>query len=101
MAEGVPNGWRCTRPERRYVRTDGAVVKYDDSSPYPNPIKPSARMWTAWEPDPGQSYLKMSRRNSRGFTWPRRYRTPEAAMRAADKAWPVKNGAHADPVAPI
>ena len=90
MAEGAPNGWTCTRPERRYVRTDGAVVKYDDDSPYPNPLLASARMWTAWEPESRPELPQDDWRNARGFTWPRRYKTPEAAMRAADRAWPMK-----------
>lgn len=73
--------------ERRYVRHDGAVVRYDDRTPYSNPNNASARMWTAWEPDPGERALSMGRYSS-GFKWPRRFRTPEAAMRAVDKAWP-------------
>lgn len=72
----------------RYVRTDGAVVRYDDRSPYPNPICESARMWTAWEPDPGQGALSMGRRSS-WMRWPRRFHTAEAAMSAADRAWPL------------
>lgn len=73
---------------RRYVRRDGAVVRYDERSPYPNPLRESSRMFTAWEPDPGESYLSMGRRSS-WFRWPRRFHTPEAAMRAVDKTWPL------------
>lgn len=87
--------WTCQRTGvgehgfgGRYVRTDGAVVRYDDRSPYPNPACESARMWTAWEPNPGERALSMGRRSS-WMKWPRRFHTPEAAMRAADRAWPV------------
>ncbi len=90
--------WTCThRPcgkhghGGRYVRTDGAVGMYDERSPYPNPLCDSARMWTAWEPDPGQGALSMGRRSS-WMRWPRRFATPEAAMRAVDRAWPLAEG---------
>ncbi len=72
----------------RYERADGAVVRWDDRTPYSNPAVSTARMWTAWEPDPGERALSMSRRSS-AFSWPRRFLTPTAAMRAADRAWPV------------
>jgi hypothetical protein len=99
----IASHWTCVRQPcgkhgsgGRYVRSDGAVVQYDDRSPYPNPVCDSARMWTAWEPDPGERYLSMGRRSSQ-FNWPRRYHTAEAAMRAADRAWPlVVSGAKVD-----
>jgi hypothetical protein len=85
---------------RRCVRSDGAVVKWDDSSPHPNPAQPTARMWTAFEPDPSQKYLAMHRGRTRkaqdghmfkpGF--PRRWKTAEAAMRAVDKEFPMRRG---------
>jgi hypothetical protein len=36
--------------DRRWERSDGAVVRYDDRTPNSNPAKDSARMFTAWEP---------------------------------------------------
>lgn len=80
---------------RRWVRLrDGAVVKWDMSSPHPNPAMDSARMWTAWHPDPSQEALTMSRgfvRMANGHAWkprfPRRWKTAEAAMRAVDREY--------------
>jgi hypothetical protein len=80
-----PN-WREVHGHR-WERSDGAVVKWDQSSPYPNPILESARMWTAWEPDPSQRYL--GRSNGRR-SWPRRWNTPQAAMDAVDREHPLK-----------
>lgn len=81
--------WRQISPHR-YVRCDGAVVKWDEDTPYSNPANPNARMWTVWEPDPGTRFLgkKIRGRQRSGSKVPRRYKTPEAAMAAADKAWP-------------
>lgn len=73
--------------DHRWVRLDGAVVKWDDSSPWPNPSKESARMWTAWEPDPSESYLR--RGNKRGIGWPRRWKHPERAMQEVDRLFPL------------
>lgn len=82
---------------RRWLRTDGAVVRWDDRSPYPNPAEPTARMWTAWEPNPSSAYLVMRRGILRraqdgklykpGF--PRRWKTADAAMRAVDREFPI------------
>lgn len=71
----------------RWIRIDGAVVKWDDSSPWPNPAKDSARMWTAWEPDPSEAYLR--RGNKRGIGWPRRWKHPERAMQEVDRLFPL------------
>lgn len=78
-------GWTA-EPGDRFRRADGAVVKWDGSSPYPNPARASARMWTAWEPDP--STRALSQPCGRRFRRPRRYRTAEAAMAAVDRAFP-------------
>jgi len=86
---------------KRWVRNDGAVVKWDDASPWPNPIKASARMWTAWEPDPSQRALSMERgrwRKGIGLLsrsrwkpiFPRRWKTPKAAMAAVDREYPME-----------
>ncbi len=88
MTQALPTGWTCERPDYRYVRTDGAVARYDDRTPYSNPAVESARMWTVWEPDPGDRALLMGRRSSK-FLWPRRFHTATAAMKAADRAWPL------------
>jgi hypothetical protein len=82
----------------RWTRIDGAVVKYDESSPWPNPAQPSARMWTAWEPDPSERALSMCRgcwrRAQDGhrfkLSFPRRWKTAETAMRAVDKEYPLQ-----------
>ena len=63
----------------RYVRSDGAVVKYS--------MGPSKRTWIAYEPDPSEAYIATSR-SGRGATWPRRWASAEAAMRAVDKLYP-------------
>lgn len=87
--------------EDRWERCDGAVVKFDQSSPYPNPEVQSSRMWTAWEPEPSQCALSMER----GFVrypgagiskcwrprFPRRWKTVETAMKAVDREYPVKH----------
>lgn len=81
--------WRMVN-ENRYVRNDGAVVMWDQRSPYPNPENPESRLWTAWEPDPSERYIGMGRRGSR-LTWPRRWKTAEAAMSAVDRLYPVQS----------
>jgi len=81
----------------RYTRSDGAVVKWDNSSPHPNPAEPTARMWTAWEPDPSQKALLMHRgrwRRAQDGTrvrlgFPRRWKTAQAAMDAVDREYPL------------
>lgn len=83
---------------RRWERSDGAVVKYDDSSPWPNPAEPTARMFTAWEPNPSERALMMLRGRERraqdGHLFrlgcPRRWKTPEAAMKAVDREYPER-----------
>ena len=75
--------------ENRWARSDGAVVMWDHRSPHPNPTLPSARMWTAWEPDPSDRYLSRTHRNS-VFTSPRRWKTAEAAMLAVDKLFSLE-----------
>jgi hypothetical protein len=82
---------------RRFHRTDGAVVKWDENSPYPNPMNPRSRMWTAWEPDPSEKALLMRRGRLRRaqdgqtfrFGFPRRWKTAEAAMAAVDREYPL------------
>jgi hypothetical protein len=81
----------------RWERSDGAVVKWDDNSPYPNPMNPNARMFTAWEPDPSEGFLGMARGRVRtaqdGHRWkpgfPRRWKTAKAAMAAVDRKFPL------------
>lgn len=81
----------------RWVRTDGAVVMWDRRSPHPNPANPNSRMWTAWEPDPSEHFISMTRGRRRkapdGRYWtprfPRRWKTAQAAMAAVDKLYPL------------
>ncbi len=62
----------------RYIRSDGAVVKHHSG--------PSHLQWIAFEPDPSEAYLIRYSKN--GVGWPRRWGTPEAAMRAVDRKHP-------------
>ena len=71
----------------KWIREDGAIVKWDQSSPYPNPINSNARMWIAFEPEPSQSYLR--RESKRGFGFPRRWKTAESARNAVDIEFPL------------
>jgi hypothetical protein len=85
-------------PRARWERRDGAIVRYDESSPYPNPAVSSAKMFTAWEPDPSERALSMERGHWRvaqdghrfKFSFPRRWKTAEAAMRAVNKEFPFQ-----------
>lgn len=90
--------WTEVRSGHRWRRSDGAVVRWDQSSPYPNPANPASRMWTAWEPDPSQGYVGKEvgrpRKRTDGaivrLTVPRRWKTPQAAMKFVDQEYPVK-----------
>lgn len=63
----------------RYTRIDGALVKFQ--------MGWGGKMdWIAFEPNPSESYL--ARTNGR-LTWPRRWKTAEAAMRAVDREYPL------------
>lgn len=83
----VRNGWRMVH-ENRYVRVDGAVVMRDQRSPYPNPLNPKSLLWTAWEPDPSESAISKQHYHS-AFRSPRRWKSPEAAMKAVDRLFPL------------
>lgn len=63
----------------RWVRSDGAVVKYS--------MGPRKLEWIAFEPNPSEAYL--ARTNGR-LSWPRRWASPEAAMRAVDQEFPER-----------
>jgi hypothetical protein len=71
---------------RRWVRSDGAVVKWDANTPHSNPEVATALMWTAWESEPSQRYLGHANGRVR---WLRLWRTPEAAMAAVDELFPI------------
>ena len=85
--ESGPGRWREVNA-LRWERSDGAIVRWDDRSPYPNPERAGARMWTAWEPEPSNRYL--GRKYGR-WGAPRRWKTPEAAMRVVDRLHPLGN----------
>ena len=70
----------------KWTRSDGAVVRWDQSSPYPNPANPRSRMWIAFGPEPGGEYLRQTSKH--GLEWPRRWKTAEAAMKAVDREFP-------------
>lgn len=90
--------WKETVRNYRWEREDGALVRYDDRTPHSSPIHPSARMFTAWEPNPSSAYLMMRRGKERksqngdfskpGF--PRRWKHPESAMREVDRLHPLQ-----------
>lgn len=78
---------------RRWEANDGAVVRWDNSSPHPNPANPRSRMWIAFGPGADEyDCLKAfrmrrgRRRSDRGY--PRRWKTAQAAMRAVDETFP-------------
>lgn len=73
--------------DNRFVRIDNAVVMWDQRSPYPNPLNPNAKMWTAWEPGESDRALSYTHWHSL-FRSPRRYKTATAAMRAVNKEFP-------------
>jgi len=68
----------------RWERHDGAVVKRSTDEYYAQPWLAGHRGWIAFEPNPSTNYLRMS--NGR-VGWPRRWKTPEAAMRAVDREY--------------
>lgn len=72
----------------RWRRDDGALVRWDDSSPNPNPENPLALMFTAWEPDPSEKAIYRTHRGS-NLRSPRRWGNPEQAMLAIDRAFPL------------
>lgn len=79
--------WKQTN-WRRWTRSDGAAVLWDQRSPYPNPVNPASLMWTAWEPDPSERPLM--RFSKRGHGYARRWKTAEAAMREVDRLHPSR-----------
>ena len=80
--------WREINQDR-WVRDDGAVVMWDRRTPNSNPCNPRALMWTAWEPDPSESAIMRTFRNSR-FRSPRRFGSALTAMMEVDRQFPEK-----------
>ncbi|VVC05826.1 Uncharacterised protein [uncultured archaeon] len=80
----------------RLERKDGAVVEWDDSSPYSFILNPRARFWVAYEPNPSTRAVSMERgkirKDEKGNPYrlrcPKRWKTAEAAMKAVDKIFP-------------
>lgn len=68
-----------------WERPDGAYVWYDEKTPWANPENPRCRMWTAFGPDG----MYLAKRSRSPFRKPRRWATPEAAMAALDREWPL------------
>ncbi len=62
---------------------------WDDRSPHPNPANATAMMWTAWEPDPSDNYLRRERKLGKGY--PRRWRYAQSAMAEVDRLFPLPN----------
>lgn len=75
----------------RWDRNDGAVVEWNQKTPYSNPANPNARMWIAFGPPPSELYLLQ--RSKRGFGFPRRWKTAKAAMIAVDTEYPISKNA--------
>lgn len=72
---------------RTWVRSDGAVVRWLNLTQYQNPDMNRARMWIAFGPGE-EGYLAMGRRGSI-LRFPIRWKTPEAAIAAVDRAYPL------------
>lgn len=73
---------------KRWVRTDGAEVKFYRGSPHVNEANPRSLLWIAFEPDPSARYLRRTHRNSYKGS-PRRFKTALLAMAAIDREFPV------------
>jgi hypothetical protein len=93
----VPPGWhmRCTDEYGdcvpvHYVRADGARVCLANDDFWANPNLPGYRAWCAVQPN-GRTLCYHKRRRGRlsPFGSLRRWKTPEAAMRALDRECPM------------
>ncbi len=69
-----------------WQRSDEAYVWYDANTPYSNPENPNALFWIAFGPD--QRPFTRPIHNS-VFKASRRWKTPEAAMKAVDANFPL------------
>lgn len=77
------------RGKPRFERQDGAVVCYDHSTACntARPWLPNHRGYMGFGPGTDQhNYL--AQRSRRGLSWPKKFKTPEAAIAAVDKEWP-------------
>lgn len=69
--------WIESKNGCRWTRSDGAVVLFHSGPP--------KFQWIAFEPDPSNAYLP---RDNGRLSWPRRWRTAQAAMDAVDAEYP-------------
>ncbi len=89
------SGWRWVVDDsyvNRFERTDGAYVLRSTDEYYANPMNPRHLGWKAYvdveHVDDDGTYLGYKRRDS-PFRIARRWKTPQAAMRAIDKERPL------------
>lgn len=75
----------------RFMRSDGALVwKGDDY--HSNPLNPRCRMWEASGPGVSDTLYKAQRRDRRErFVTRRRFGSADAAMKAVDRTFPIKD----------
>lgn len=85
----LPSCWKRLS-DVLYVRSDGAIVRYDDRFQTYRSFLRMELLWTAWAPDPDDYPIYQSRRGTL-LRWARRYGSPETAMRAANLRWPVSS----------
>lgn len=71
----------------KWIRVDGAVVKYDTDHYYSKPWLENHRGWIVFPPN-SSTYLGYKRKNSK-FNIPRKYKTEQSAMKIIDKLYPL------------
>ena len=77
-------------PRPTWRRDDGAIVKWDDSTPHPNPRRPSKLMLTGWGPS-GEPVLRTHR--GKLSESPCRWGMLKRATQAVDRIFPLYNKA--------
>ena len=89
-------GWRFLSGDgykARFERTDFVYVMKSDDEYYARPWLPAHRGWVAFRgaknKDEDGTIVGYDRRTTR-FRIPRRWKTPEAAMRAMDREHPMR-----------
>lgn len=73
-----------------WQRSDGVYVWESHDYMHTNPLNPRCRVWMVFRSDQIGDYLAKETRRPRGV--PRKWNTPEAAMRAADRELPLREG---------
>jgi hypothetical protein len=97
MSEALPVGWQPRRIDEygervplHYVRADGARVCLANDDFWANPNLPGYRAWCVVMADGCPlCYHKRRRGRPSPFGSLRRWKTPQAAMRALDREYPM------------